>query len=259
MQIIILDPSPGSAGEGFLVVSHPGCLRMLPMSANTILVVDDEKDLLDLVTHHLKAAGFSVVSAATGVDGLQRALAQPPDLVILDVMLPDLQGTEILKRLRANPGTVRVPVILLTARGEETDRVVGFELGADDYVVKPFSPRELVLRARALIRRTETTAPEGSEGKVLERGGIRLDPERHEVRIEDSPVDLTALEFRLLAFLMERPGRVLSRERLLEGVWCQDVYVTDRTVDTHIKRLRSKLGPGADQVETIRGVGYRFR
>ncbi len=221
-----------------------------------VLVIDDESDLLDLVSHHLRGAGFDVVTALRGEEGLELARSEGPDLIILDVMLPDLQGTEILKRLRQNPETASIPVILLTARGEETDRVVGFELGADDYVVKPFSPRELVLRVKAHLRRSE---PVENEPEVLVREGIRLDRVRHDVSVDGSLVDLAPLEFRLLAYLMERPGRVLSRGHLLEQVWGEEVFVTDRTVDNHVKRLRAKLGSGAERVETIRGVGYRFR
>lgn len=220
-----------------------------------ILVVDDETDLLELVSHHLRSAGYDVVTSSRGEEGLDLAASQKPDLIILDVMLPDYQGTEILKRLRQDSGTSSIPVILLTARGEETDRVVGFELGADDYVVKPFSPRELVLRVRAHLRRSD---PEDAHSEILVREGIKLDKNRHEVTVDGVSVDLTPLEFRLLAHLMERPGRVLTRDHLLEQVWGEEVFVTDRTVDTHIKRLRAKLGSGSERVETIRGVGYRF-
>ena len=223
----------------------------------TILVVDDEPDLLDLVAHHLQAAGVEVMKASRGTEGLEAAARRRPDAVVLDVMLPDILGTEVFKRLRRLPATEDVPVIFLTARGDEVDRVVGFELGADDYVVKPFSPRELVLRIQALLRRSDAGAQDASP--VLERRGIRLDRQRHEAAFGAKGLDLTPIEFKLLAYLMERPGRVLSRDRLLENVWGADVFVTERTVDTHIKRLRSKLGRAADYVETIRGVGYRFR
>jgi len=224
-----------------------------------ILVVDDEPDLLDLLSHHLEGAGFEVMKATRGFDGLELALRTPPQLILLDIMLPDLLGTEVMKRLRQNKATAEVPVIFLTARGEELDRVVGFELGADDYVVKPFSPRELVLRIEALLRRAEGAEAEIPTDPILERGGIRLDRARYHVEASGKELDLTPIEFRLLAHLMERPGRVLSRDRLIENVWGADVFVTERTVDTHIKRLRSKLGRASDRIETIRGVGYRFR
>jgi len=224
-----------------------------------ILVVDDEPDLLDLLAHHLEGAGFEVMRAGRGFEGLELAFRTPPQLILLDIMLPDLLGTEIVKRLRQNPATAEVPVIFLTARGEEMDRVVGFELGADDYVVKPFSPRELVLRIQALLRRSEGAETEVPTDVILDRGGIRIDRTRYLVEVSGNALDLTPIEFRLLAHLMERPGRVLSRDRLLENVWGTDVFVTERTVDTHIKRLRSKLGRASDRIETIRGIGYRFR
>ncbi len=223
--------------------------------AQSILVVDDESDLRELIAHHLKSAGYSVREARSGAGGLDSILSEPPDAVILDVMLPDLSGTEVLKRLRSVPETAKLPVILLTARGEEIDRVLGFELGADDYVVKPFSPRELVLRVRALFRR----APDSGGEPVLAAGGLRIDTERHEARFGADTLPLTPLEFRLLHYLMQRPGRVISRAQLLDNVWDPGVFVTDRSVDTHVKRLRSKLGEAAELLETVRGVGYRFR
>jgi two-component system phosphate regulon response regulator PhoB len=223
----------------------------------TVLVIDDERDLLDLIAHHLKAAGFDVLTAARGSEGARLAAEKHPDLILLDIMLPDVQGTDVLRKLRQDAATASIPVIFLTARGEEVDRVVGFELGADDYVVKPFSPRELTLRVKALLRRA--TPDEPGAGKIVQRGGIRLDRGRHEVTVDGETLDLTPTEFNLLAFFMDRPGRVLNREALLDNVWGSDVFVTDRTVDTHVKRLRSKLGAGADAIETVRGVGYRFR
>lgn len=223
----------------------------------TVLVIDDERDLLDLIAHHLKAAGFDVLTAARGSEGARLAVEKHPDLILLDIMLPDVQGTDVLRKLRQDAATASIPVIFLTARGEEVDRVVGFELGAEDYVVKPFSPRELILRVKALLRRA--TPDEHGEAKIVQRGGIRLDRGRHEVTVDDETLDLTPTEFNLLAFFMDRPGRVLNREALLDNVWGSDVFVTDRTVDTHVKRLRSKLGAGADAIETVRGVGYRFR
>ena len=223
---------------------------------STVLVVDDERDLLDLVAHHLRGAGLDPVTTTRGADALRLAQEHQPAAILLDIMLPDLQGTEVLKRLRTDEATAGIPVIFLTARGEEVDRVVGFELGADDYVVKPFSPRELVLRVKALLRRSATG--EEAAGDVLTRGAITLDPHRHRVDVGEETIDLTPTEFRLLQFLMERPGRVLTRDQLLNSVWGSEVFVTDRTVDTHVKRLRSKLGSGADLIETVRGVGYRF-
>jgi two-component system phosphate regulon response regulator PhoB len=220
-----------------------------------ILVVDDEADILELVSFHLRQAGFSVETAQDGATALACLRRAPPSLLLLDVLLPDLTGTEILRVLRQDEATRGVPVILLTARGEEVDRVVGFELGADDYVTKPFSPRELVLRVRAVLRRGQGGE---AEGEVVEHAGIRLDLARHRCTIDDSEVDLTAKEFSLLHSLMARPGRVFTREQLLERVWGADVHVTERTIDTHMKRLREKLGAVADCIETVRGVGYRL-
>jgi two-component system phosphate regulon response regulator PhoB len=221
-----------------------------------VLVVDDEPDLLDLVAHHFAAAGYAVDTATSGSEGLRLASRNRPSVVLLDLMLPDIQGTEILRRIRKDEETASIPVVLLTARGEEVDRVVGFELGADDYVVKPFSPRELVLRVNALLRRSGDPA-ETPAAAVLEHSGIRLDADRHEISVDGRRIELTPLEFKLLTYFMERPGRVLSRNDILEGIWGDSVFVTDRTVDTHIKRLRSKLDAGL--IETVRGVGYRMR
>ena len=229
-----------------------------------ILVIDDEQDLLDLVGYHLRKSGFTVISARNAADGLDLASRERPDLVLLDVMLPDVKGTDALKRLRSRPETARIPIVLLTACGDEIDRILGFELGADDYVVKPFSPRELVLRVSAMLKRAQETAaqaPTGPDpgGSVLVKSGILLDQDRFEVRAGGRAIPVTSLEFRILAYLMERAGRVITRDDFLERVWGRDVYVTDRTVDVHIKRLRNKLGANADRIQTIRGVGYRFQ
>ena len=220
-----------------------------------ILVVDDEPDILELVRFNLVQEGFRVDTAVDGAGALERIAVDRPDLVVLDLMLPDQPGTEICRKLRSAPETANLPVIMLTARSEEVDRVVGFELGADDYVTKPFSPRELVLRVRAVMRRGEqpTTAP----GR-LRHGELELDREGHRCTLSGSEVDLTAKEFGLLSALMSRPGRVLSREQLLDEVWGSDISVTHRTVDTHLKRLREKLGMAGHLIHTVRGVGYRF-
>jgi len=223
--------------------------------ASRILVVDDEPDLLELVRLSLVEAGFAVETAATGREALDRLQRAAPDLVVLDLMLPDMSGTEICRWLRGRPESADLPVLMLTAKSEEVDRVVGFELGADDYVTKPFSPRELALRVRALLRRRAGAA---SEAHRLERGPIRLDLDRHRCHVDGEEVILTAKEFQLLATLMRRPGRVQTRERLLDEVWGSDVTVTLRTIDTHLKRLREKLGSGGELIETVRGVGYRF-
>jgi len=220
-----------------------------------ILVVDDEPDILELVRVNLAQAGFKVDVACNAEEALRSMREAPPDLVVLDLMLPDRPGTEVCRELRADPRLTDTPVIMLTARSEEVDRVVGFELGADDYVTKPFSPREMVLRVRAVLRRGrgDTSTPQR-----LEHGPIVVDVERHRCSVSGVPISLTAKEFGLLHSLMARPGRVMTRERLLDEVWGSDVTVTLRTIDTHLKRLREKLGEAGALIDTIRGVGYRF-
>jgi two-component system phosphate regulon response regulator PhoB len=220
-----------------------------------VLVVDDEPDLLELVRFHLAQAGFEVETARDGRQGLEAIRRRRPDLVVLDWMLPDLPGSEVCRQVRSDPQLRDLPILLLTAKAEEVDRVVGFELGADDYVTKPFSPRELALRVQAILRRT---SGEPVANEVLERGSIALDTVRHRCSVDSVEVTLTAKEFRLLEALMSRPGRVLSRQRLLDEVWGSDITVTERTIDTHLKRLREKLGVAGDLIETVRGVGYRF-
>ncbi|MGB8930224.1 MAG: response regulator [Anaeromyxobacteraceae bacterium] len=221
----------------------------------TVLIVDDERDLLSLLDFNFRSAGFDTLLAATGEEALRTAAQRVPDLVLLDLMLPDLAGTEVCRRLKADARTRDVPVVMLTARGDEIDRIVGFEVGADDYVTKPFSAREVVLRARAILRRA-TGRP--AERPVAEVGPIRVDVEAHRVFVEGAEVALTPLEFKLLRTLMTRLGRVQPRERLLEDVWEMSTEVETRTVDTHMKRLREKLGAARDLIETVRGVGYRM-
>jgi two-component system phosphate regulon response regulator PhoB len=224
------------------------------MSAR-ILVVDDEPDLLELVRFNLSQAGFQVDTAASGREALDKLEASVPDLVVLDLMLPDVSGNDICRQIRSDPALAELPIVMLTAKSEEVDRVVGFELGADDYVPKPFSPRELTLRVRAVLRRR---AAAQSPGSIVERGCLRVDPERHRCFVEGEEIELTAKEFRLLSTLMARPGRVMTRERLLDEVWGSEITVTSRTIDTHLKRLREKLGAAGELIETVRGVGYRF-
>jgi len=224
------------------------------MSAR-ILVVDDEPDLLELVRFNLSQAGFRVETATSGREALEALRRSPPDLMVLDLMLPDVSGNDIARQVRSDPGLADLPILMLTAKSEEVDRVVGFELGADDYVPKPFSPRELTLRVRAVLRR-RASAP--APGAGLEHGVLRVDSDRHRCFVEGAEVDLTAKEFRLLSTLMARPGRVLTRERLLDEVWGSEITVTSRTIDTHLKRLREKLGSAGDLIQTVRGVGYRF-
>ncbi len=224
-----------------------------------VLIVDDESDLLNLLQFNLEREGYRTATAATGERALALALGQPsPDLILLDLMLPDISGTEVCRRVRQHDGTRDTPVLMLTARTDEIDRVVGFEVGADDYVVKPFSVRELLLRVRALLRRTATSSAPQESPSDLASGPLRVDLEGHRVWAYDEEVMLTALEFKLLATLLARRGRVQSRERLLEDIWNVQADLTTRTVDTHVKRLRQKLGRAGEHIETLRGVGYRF-
>jgi len=226
------------------------------MSAR-VLVIEDEVDLATTLEYNLRSEGFQVSLAHTGRQGLAAANADPlPDIIVLDLMLPDIAGTEICRRLREQERTRDVPIIMCTAKGEEIDRVVGFEVGADDYVVKPYSVRELVLRIRAQLKhRTQRAAGEPAR---LKYGVLDVDPDAHRVWIEGNEIALTALEFRLLHTFLSRRGRVQTREALLRDVWGIDADVTTRTVDTHVKRLREKLGPAGAYIETLRGVGYRF-
>jgi two-component system phosphate regulon response regulator PhoB len=220
-----------------------------------ILVVEDEQDLRDVLSYNLKQAGHEAVEAETGQEGLARAAAATPDLVLLDLMLPDMSGTDVCRALKSDPATRHVPVIMLTAKGSEIDRIVGFELGADDYVVKPYSVRELNLRVQAILRRR---APAPTDGGLAAFGRLRIDREGHRVWVDGAEIALTALELRLLCTLYDRRGRVQSRDVLLEEVWHMSGDVNTRTVDTHVKRLREKLGEAGVYVETVRGVGYRF-
>ena len=221
----------------------------------SVLLVDDERDLLSLLDFNLRASGFETLLATTGEQALSHLRRRIPDLVLLDVMLPDVSGTEVCRQIKSDPRTRHVPVVMLTAKGDEVDRVVGFELGADDYVTKPFSVRELVLRLKAVLRRAGSRSPERPPEAV---GPIRVDVEAHRAYVDGAEVVLTPLEFKLLTTLMSRLGRVQSREQLLEDVWEMSAEVETRTVDTHVKRLREKLGSGRDLLETVRGIGYRL-
>ena len=220
-----------------------------------ILIVEDEADIRELLRFNLEREGFSVLEAADGNEGLKLARQHMPDLVLLDVMLPGFDGFEVCRRLGAQSETANIPVLMLTARGEEMDRVVGLSLGADDYVVKPFSVRELMLRIRAVLRR----GTRSSESPVLERHGIRLRPEAHTAEVQGQEMPLTATEFRLLEDLLRHAGAVRTREQLLNKVWGYSFEGYARTVDTHVRRLRAKLGGAAAMLETVRGVGYRIK
>ena len=220
-----------------------------------ILIVEDEADIRELLRFNLEREGFSVLEAADGNEGLKLARQHIPDLMLLDVMLPGFDGFEVCRRLGAQSETANIPVLMLTARGEEMDRVVGLSLGADDYVVKPFSVRELMLRIRAVLRR----GTRSSESPVLERHGIRLRPEAHTAEVQGQEMPLTATEFRLLEDLLRHAGAVRTREQLLNKVWGYSFEGYARTVDTHVRRLRAKLGGAAAMLETVRGVGYRIK
>jgi DNA-binding response OmpR family regulator len=222
----------------------------------TVLVIDDEPELRKLLDYNLSKAGYLVLSAAEGQEGIALAKRQLPDLILLDLMMPGLDGLETCKRLRADPATAAVPLIMLTAKGEEGDRVLGLELGADDYVAKPFGVRELVARVKALLRRSEGAH---ASSEVLKSGKIVVDVGRHQVSAAGKTVELTSTEFRLLQALAQRPGRVLSREDLLSEARGDDATSMDRTVDVHMVSLRRKLGKAGEAIETVRGVGYRLR
>lgn len=231
------------------------------MSSEVILVVEDELDLLSSLEYNLDRAGFSPRSATTGAAALEEAKRNPqPDLILLDLMLPDISGTDVCRMLRSADETRDIPIIMVTAKGDEVDRIVGFELGAEDYVVKPYSVRELILRIRALLRRsTNTNGAVVEETDHFQFGRLRADTAAHRVWVDENAVTLTALEFRLLMTFVQRRGRVQTRNTLLEDVWQMVPDVNSRTVDTHVRRLRQKLGPAGAYLETLRGVGYRWR
>ena len=222
-------------------------------SGRKILIIEDETDVADLLTLNLRKAGYRVSTAADGASGLQKARDNRPDFIILDLMLPKMSGLEVCRILKSDTATAQIPILMLTAKAEEVDRIVGLEFGADDYVTKPFSPREVVLRIRAIFRRGEK--PDES----LSAGPVSIDLARHQVRVNGKVVHLTSLEFKLLRTLMQRRGRVQDRDRLLNEVWGYEAVIDTRTVDTHVRRLREKLGKAGDAIETVRGFGYRLR
>ena len=220
-----------------------------------ILIAEDEADVQELVSLHLRNAGFVPVNAETGPEAIRRAREDAPSLIVLDIMLAGMNGLEVCRLLKADMATSQIPLIMLTAKAEEPDRITGLELGADDYMTKPFSPRELVLRVKSVLRRARPAA--GKETAHLTAGPVVIDRERHAVRVRGKAVELTATEFKLLSLLVERRGRVQSRDGLLNEVWGYESAIDTRTVDTHVRRLREKLGPQSDCIETIRGFGYR--
>lgn len=221
-----------------------------------LLIVEDERDVVDLLTLNLrKAGGFIISTASDGATGLQKARTEKPAFIILDLMLPKMPGLEICKILKTDPGTRHIPIMMLTAKAEEIDRIVGLEFGADDYVTKPFSPREVVLRIKAILRRGRGESDE----ETVTAGAITIDPVRHQVSVGGKRVHLTSIEFKLLRTLLQRRGRVQARDRLLNDVWGYESVIDTRTVDTHVRRLREKLGKAGDVIETVRSFGYRFQ
>ena len=222
-----------------------------------VLVVDDEPDILNLLEYNLKRSGFQVLLAKDGPEAIEAVKAHRPDLVLLDIMLPDMEGTEVLRSLKSFESTASIPVIMLTAKGEELDKIVGFELGAEDYITKPFSPRELILRVKAVLKRAAEKPEPGD--KSVSYKELSIDFSRHRVTVSGNSVELSSTEFNLLSELMQAKGRVLTRDNILDRAWGHDCFVIPRTVDTHVRRLRSKLGVAGNYIETVRGVGYRFR
>jgi len=226
------------------------------LAKEKILAVDDDPDILKLLQYNLEKEGFSVITAANGQEALRLVRSQPPQAIILDLMLPEVDGLEVCRQIKRDESLSRIPILMLTAKGEEVDRVVGFELGADDYITKPFSPRELVLRVKAILKRS---SPREEPAKRISLGDLLIDLDRHQVWIGGQEVQLTFIEFGLLSALVGRRGRVQTRDRLLADVWNYEPDIDSRTVDTHIRRLRSKLGKWGEAIETVRGLGYRFR
>jgi two-component system phosphate regulon response regulator PhoB len=226
------------------------------MTHERILLIEDEPDIAEVLQYNLEKEGFEVETARRGDTGLEVIRRDAPDLLLLDLMLPGIDGLELTRLLKRDTATAHLPIVMLTARGEEVDRIVGLELGADDYISKPFSPREVVLRVKAVLRRFQH---EEAEAELLTIGGIELDLAAHQLRVKGKEMPLTATEFRLLRLLLERSGRVQTRGQLLSDVWGYAEDIDSRTVDTHIRRLRRKLGSEADRIETVIGVGYRLR
>jgi len=225
-------------------------------AGKTILIIEDERDVVDLLALHLRKSGkFAVSTANDGASGLDKARNERPAFIILDLMLPKMPGLEVCKVLKTDPATRHIPIMMLTAKAEEIDRIVGLEFGADDYVTKPFSPREVTLRIKAILRRGEAR----QDDERLTAGAITIDPVRHNVSVEGKRVNLTSIEFKLLCTLIQRRGRVQARDRLLNDVWGYESVIDTRTVDTHVRRLREKLGKAGTAVETVRGFGYRLR
>ena len=248
----------GGQRDARLAAAHDGATRRPTVKREKILVIEDEADILEVIQYNLVREGFRVLPVRDGEEGLRKAQQDAPDLVLLDLMLPGLDGLEVCRRLKQDPVTRAIPVLMVTAKGEETDVVLGLGVGADDYIPKPFSPRELVARIQAVLRRGPLREERG-HGERIVRDRLIVDAGRHEVLVDGEPVTVTPTELRLLHFLAGHPGRVFTRNHLLSRVIGQDAIVTDRNIDVHVRALRHKLGRYRDLIETVRGVGYRFR
>jgi DNA-binding response OmpR family regulator len=260
----MLSTTPGSYGSSIVSSRTTETPRgaAAKTTKKTILVVDDERDLVDLITYNLQRNGYGVLSAYNGAEALEIAQRELPDLVVLDLMLPGVDGTEVARRLKADSRTAAVPIVMLTAKGEETDVVVGLTLGADDYVTKPFSMKILLARLSSVLRRAEQAAAAAAgapgDGGVLKAGPLTIDTARHEVLVDANPIRLTLTEFKLLSALVNARGRVLTRDQLMDKAMGADVFVTDRAIDVHVTSIRKKLGRANWLVRTVRGVGYRL-
>ncbi|MGD8869866.1 MAG: response regulator [Gemmatimonadales bacterium] len=228
------------------------------MKTEKIVVIEDEADILEVIEYNLRREGFDVVSSESGEDGLEKVESAAPDLILLDLMLPEIDGIELCRRLKSDPLTAGIPIIMVTAKGEESDVVLGLGVGADDYVTKPFSPKELIARVKAVLRRGKLRVDTERKDRIV-RDGVVVDIKRHEVRVDGESVSFTATELRLLHFLASHPGRVFTRDHLLSRVIGEDAIVIDRNIDVHVRAIRKKLGAHRDLIETVRGVGYRFR
>ena len=226
--------------------------------ASKILIVEDEPDIVELLVYNLDQAGFKTDAVFNGADALDRVKVQAPDLVLLDLLLPEVDGLEVCRTLKRDPETASIPIIMLTAKGEAIDRIVGLELGADDYITKPFSPREVMLRIRAVLRRAPNV-PRNKPANQIQIDGLKIDLDRHQVFSNGSVIDLTATEFKILSLFAHSPGRVFTRSILMDAVWGQEYYGIERTMDTHVSRLRRKLGQFGERIETVHGVGYRLK
>ena len=224
-----------------------------------ILIVEDERDIVELLRYNLQEAGFETDYVRNGADVLHRAVEQSPDLILLDLMLPEVDGLIVCRLLKNDPRTKNIPIVMVTAKTEERDRIAGLELGVDDYITKPFSPKEVVLRVSAVLRRIQVGKQAEEDTKQIQQHGLTIDLDKHQVLTESGPIDLTSTEFKLITLFARSPGRVFTRDILMDVIWGQEYYGIDRTVDTHVSRLRRKLGKFGEHIETVHGVGYRFK